>query len=236
MIPNALDSRAFAEIATLGAFWLLIATLGCAGAPPPQSASAWTLSDEFIEVDTEGRGLLLVRPDHQLGRYDDLLIERVGFRYQRGQRWLSLREEQRISDMLTAVVQGSPDGAVGIAHLPGPCVLSVQFYLTDLEIYDPDYGEGSTTSFVRSFGEATLVLELRDSLSDIPLARFLQRRKLGGGIASGTADASLRRLGKVVGVAMRDMGQQLQRLTPPTRGGWDAQCDGGMARVALGSH
>ena len=36
---------------------------------------------EFVPVDTHGRGLLLVRPDHQLGRYDKLMIEEVGFRY-----------------------------------------------------------------------------------------------------------------------------------------------------------
>jgi len=132
MISDALDSRAFSEIVTLGVFWLLIATLGCAGVPP-RGAGPWTPGDGFIEVDTQGRGLLLIRPDHQL-------------------------------------------------------------------------------------------------------ARFLQRRELGGGTATGTADASLRRLGAVVGVAMRDMGRQLQHLTPPTRGGWDAHCKGGMTSVALGSH
>ncbi len=214
----------------------LLLVLGCAKPPSPASL-AWTPSDELTAVDTHGRGMLLVRPDHQLGRYDDLLIEHVGFRYREGQRWLSFRDEGRISSMLVSVIQGTQDGTIGIVSEPGPCVLAVNFFLTDLKLYKPTYySTGSTTSFVRSFGEATLVMELRNSMTDTTLARFLQRRELGGGSGGGSADASLRRLGRVVAIAMRDMGQQLQKLTPPTAGGGNARCDGGMARVALGSH
>lgn len=237
--PSTRRRRSATGAAALGWVGLLglFVALGCATPfQSPSRGSAWIPTDELVEVDTQGRGLLLVRRDHQLGRYDNLLIEHVGFRYGKGQDWLSFREEARINALLTSVVQGSQDGAIGIADDAGPCVLSVRVYLTDLEIYDGDYASGSTTSFVNSFGEATLIMELRDSLSDTPLARFLQRRELGGGTASGGADASLRRLGTVVGVAMRDMGAQLQKITPPTVGGWDAHCDGEMARVALGSH
>lgn len=223
------------SLAVLGAALLL--TLGCASSPEPVG-SAWSSGNGMIQVDTHGRGLLFVKPDHQLGRYDDLLIEYVGFRYGDHQRWLSYREEDRISTMLASVVQGQHDGSIGITEEPGPCVLSMSFLLTDLEIHDPPPQSGSNISMVNSFGEATLIMELRDSTRDEPLARFLQRRALGGGIASGGRDAGLRRLGTVVSLAMRDMGQQLREITPTAVGGGpaDTECEGRLTRVALGSH
>ena len=87
-----------------------------------------------------------------------------------------------------------------------------------------------------SFGEATFVMELRDSATDTPLVRFLQRRELGGGASSAGTTASLQRLETVVGRAMRDMGKQLERVTPPTSTRWDDRCSGAMARVAFGAH
>jgi len=217
---------------------LILSTVGCASirpreTPPPVSA-AWQ-PGELLPVDTKGRGLLLVRPDHQLGRYDALMIEHVGFRYSDHQRWLSFREEDRISAMITNAVKGMQDGEVTVTDESGPCVLGVRFYVTDLELHDPGYETTSVTSFVRSFGEATMIMELRDTVTDRPLARFLQRRDLGGGPGFGTG-TSIRRLETVVGVAMREMGGQLQKLTPPTSRGWQNGCSGGMTRVAFGSH
>jgi hypothetical protein len=211
--------------------------IGCASKPTtPPAPAAWAPEDGLVTVDTQGRGLLAIKPNHQLGRYDELLIEQVGFRYRDGQKWLSNREEDRIRNMLTSAIQGSQDGAIGIASDIGPCVLAVRFYLKDLELFDLHEWTGSRTSFVRSFGEATLVMELRDSMNDEPIARFLQRRELGGGPTSGGPSPSLRRLGSVIAVAMKDMGDQLREITPPTAGGWEAECDGGMTRVAIGSH
>ncbi len=245
MTSDALVFRAprFAAFALLAS--ALLALTSCAISAPTESTPAAGPPavdagppghGEYVEIDTGGRGLLLVRRDHQLGRYDQLLIEHVGFSYSPTQRWLSFRQEDRIRSMLTAAVEGSHDGEIGLADDSGPCVLGVRFYVTDLELHTPALQTGSTTSFVNSFGEATMILELRDTESNVPIAHFLQRRELGGGPANGATGTSIRRLGTVVGVAMRDMGRQLQRLTPPTASGWDAECKGGMTRVAIGSH
>ena len=215
---------------------LLLVTTGCASfrmsdESPPAEHPAWTVG-EMVEVDTGGRGVFLVRPNHELGRYDELRIEQVGFRYSPNQRWLSYREEDRINSMLTSMVQGQQDGLLGVTDESGPCVLGVRFYVTDLELHAPGTPSGSTTSFVSSFGEATMILELIDSETETPIARFLQRRNLGGGDGYGTTVASINRLGQVVGSAMRDMGRQLQKITPPTSSGWQAECKGTMARAA----
>jgi len=89
---------------------------------------------------------------------------------------------------------------------------------------------------VSSYGAATMVLELRDSMDQEPLARFIQRRDLGGGRATQTQSMSLRRLSYAMSFAIRDMGNQLRRVIPPTAGVLDKQqCRGGMSEVALGS-
>lgn len=216
---------------------VLLIALGCAKPPPPPTvATAWTSSNGMIQIDTHGRGLLFVKPDHHLGRYDELLIEHVGFRYGDNQPWLSYREEDRISAMLSSVIQGQHDGDVRIANDAGPCVLAVSFFLTDLEIYDERHPAGSNVSIVSSFGEGTLIMELRDSDTGEPLTRFLQRRELGGGITTSGTNASLQRLGTVVSLAMRDMGNQLREITPAAIGGHGGSlCEGRLTRVAFGS-
>lgn len=236
MTSDALVFRAPRIAALLAA--LLLAAPGCAPTLRPAGSPAATdFADapgdvDLRAVETGGRGIFLVRPDHELGRYDEILIEEVGFRYSPEQGWLSDRDEDRINAMLAAAVEGAQDGAIGLTDEPGPCVLGVRFYVTDLELHTPEVETGSSLSFVRSFGQATMILELKDSETDEPIARFLQRRDLGGGTAHGVAGTSIHRLGKAVGVAMRDMRRQLQKITPPTSSGWNAACRGTMAKAA----
>ncbi len=219
-------------LALLAAFMLL--AIGCA--KPPEHP--WVVRDGLIEVETYDRGQLFVRRDHRLGDYDNLLIDHVGFRYGRGQDRLKEGEEDRIVAMLLGAVQGSQDGRLGLAAIPGPCVLTVNLFLKDLEFEMPEWSGTSETNFVSSYGATTMVLELRDSMNQEPLARFIQRRDLGGGRATSTQSMGLRRLRDVMSIAIRDMGSQLRKVIPPTSGTShvaNRQCRGGLSEVALGS-
>lgn len=208
-----------------------LTAFGCA--KPPEHP--WVARDGLIEVETYDRGQLFVKQDHQLGEYDNLLIDHVGFRYGQGQERLKDGEEDRIVSMLLSAIQGSQDGTIGLAAMPGPCVLTVNFFLKDLEFETPEWNGTSETNFISSYGAATMILELRDSMAQEPLARFVQRRDLGGGRATLTQSTSLRRLRHVMAFAIRDMGNQLRKVIPPTAGHSNKQCRGGMAEVALGS-
>jgi hypothetical protein len=212
-----------------------LAAAACATAPP--DPHPWVIRDGLTRVDTHGRGLLYVKPDHNLARYDDLLVERVGFRYASRQDRLADLDEDRIVIMLVDAIPESQDGVVGLKTVPGPCVLSVDFYLKDLEFREPDREADSATSYVSSYGEATMILELRDSMNREPLARFVQRRDLGGGRSALGRGTSLSRLRQAITVAMRDMGNQLRKLTPPTAGTGnpDSECEGGVAQLVLGA-
>ncbi len=207
--------------------------LGCA---PQTRPLVWENQPQLVEVVSHVPGRLFVKDDHRLGRYDDLFLETVGLRYRDGQAKLGAADEGRIETMLVAAVEGGREGAIGVATQPGPCVLAVDFFVKDLELAERTRWAGSFSEFRRSLGSATLILELRDSQSEEPLARFIERRDLGGGWWMGQREEQLKRLARAVELAIRDLGKQLSLITSPTSGGLDDRCGDAMTKVALGSH
>lgn len=74
---------------------------------------------------------------------------------------------------------------------PGPDVLRVRSGVVDLYVNAPDVGtSGFTRTYTASAGEATLVLELRDSVSNALLGRVLDRREARGtpGVSSSASN------------------------------------------------
>ncbi len=207
--------------------------LACAS---PVQPPVWENRPHLVEVDSRGPGRLFVKQDHEIGRYDDLFLFNVGFHYRDGQTRLGAADEDRIMAMLVAAIEGGQNGGVGVATDPGPCVLALDFYVKDLELAHPTSWKGSFSMFRRSLGSATLILELRDSQSNEPLARFIERRNLGGGWWMGQREEQLDRLTQAVGLAVSNMGQQLSRITSPTSDEYDRRCEGAMTNVALGEH
>ena len=70
----------------------------------------------------------------------------------------------------------------------GPDVLIVRVALLDVVSFVPPQTTGRSEVFLSSVGEATLVVELRDSITDAILARAMDRRAAGD--RSGTMSRS----------------------------------------------
>lgn len=211
---------------------LLLLALACA---PQTRPLDWENPSSLVEVKSYGPGRLFVNREHELGRYDDLYLNAVGFHYRDRQPRLGRADEDRITAMLVSAIQRGKDGAIGIATHPGPCVLAVDFYAVDLEFADWTPGKGAVSTFRSSLGSATLVIELRDSQSNEPIARFTDRPTLGGGWWMGHRSEQLKRLARVIQLAVSDMGKRVWRVTSPTNPAIDDRCEGTMTKVALGS-
>lgn len=227
-----------AALAAAGALALLgsCASEGGVGAGPSNrvvrapSHIARTTSDGLELARYTKRSVLWVKPDHHLGRYDDVIVQVAGFLYAEGQPSLDADAEREVGQMLKGALAGiTADGPVGIATAPGPCAVVVNVGLKDLRLHTPDAAvAGSSTSFVTSFGTATLVVEFRDSLTDTPLLRFMAARGLGGGPGTGQSGPNLARLGKTLGEIVTEMVDELAKIVPSTTAKRAHECRDGI--------
>jgi Protein of unknown function (DUF3313) len=194
--------------------------LGCAGDGTTRASSqyAQSTSDGLQLARSTKRSVLWVKPDHHLGRYDAVIVQVAGFRYADGQPPLDPEQEKEVGQILAGVLaEITANGPVGIATAPGPCVAVVNVGLKDLRLHTSDSGgAGSSSSFVSSFGSATLVVEFRDSVSDAPLLRYMAARGLGGGPGTGRSGANLPRLGRALGEIVTEMVDELAQIVPST--------------------
>jgi hypothetical protein len=85
-------------------------------------------------------------------------------------------------------IQQGPDAEVTFADDPGPDVLLIVGGLHDIVSRVPPDMVGRGETYLSSVGEATLILEARDSLSGETIYRAIDRRRCR---ASGWADADV---------------------------------------------
>ena len=94
----------------------------------------------------------------------------------------------------------------------GPDVLIVRVALLDVVSFVPPQTTGRSEVFLNSVGEATLVLELRDSISDAILARVMDRRAAEDRTGSMTRSNSVTNSTEVKRLIRRWMSTLRERL------------------------
>ncbi len=217
---------------------ILLGLLACAGAEnvdrpraAVSAAPAELTSDGLAMVRSTPRSRLWVKPDHHLGKYDDILVTGIGFAYGKGQERLGDTQEQQVGEMLREAIAGiTDDTPVGQADAPGPCVLALQLGLKDIYLHISETS-GSSVSYVSSFGSATMIVEFRDSTTDATLLRYAANRGLGGGPGTGQIGANLGRLGRALGEMVEDMTTELQTLVPDTTVRPETECHNGIYKM-----
>ncbi len=227
--PKA-DGRARRLLSVLLASFFLIGiapwVTGCAEIS--SQVRPQTTSDGLVVARDTRRSILWVRPDHHLGRYDSVLVNVDGFMYAKGQASLDAAQERRIGEMLQhSFSRITVSGPVGSATKPGPCTVIINIGLKDLRLHTSDY-IGASTSFVSSFGSATMVVEFRDSVTGLPLLRYMENQGLGSGTATGYTGANLSRLGSALGNLVTSMITELQTIVPTTTGQRPHSCHDGI--------
>lgn len=173
-------------------FTLIIA--GCATPPPTvdTSAEAEMTFDGLYPVSNSRADAAWARPDIDLTPYSKIMLQGVGIEYRPGGetgRSLSSRSSggpfevtEAQKDGFEALMRETFLEELGksehftIVTEPGPDVLLVRGALLDVVSYVPPETVGRSEVYLSRVGEATLVLELRDSITEAILARAVDRR------------------------------------------------------------
>lgn len=177
--------RHFSRLAAL----VLIAAVGTAvAADMPDS---W---DGLVEVKPKRMDAAYLLPGADFRQYTKLIIDPTEVAFQKD--WQKrINQERRVSDrvddeqaqkILAAARANFDDVFVDeftkagytIVKEPGPDVLRVSTAVVNLYINAPDtMSAGRSYSFTTEAGEATLILEVRDSLSGALMGRAVDRRE-----------------------------------------------------------
>ena len=166
---------------------------GCATDPSIQSGpNAETTFDGLVRIDHARFEAAWIDPDVDLKKYNKIIPGGAEFEFRNVQKmsastarrtnekefWISDTNKQRLVDTVTEVfteeLQKSEHFTV--TDEPGPDALIIVGGLHDIVSQVPPEDVGRSEVWLRSVGEATLVIELRDSLSNEVVYRAVERR------------------------------------------------------------
>jgi hypothetical protein len=148
-------------------------------------------ADGLVQVRTSGVGGAYVKPGARLGSYRKVMIDPVEVSYKRTPRSSTSRpgvgdanfalDEKEMANLQRLFQQAfekefSRSEIFEVVREPGPDVLRVSGWIVDLVVRAPRERAGSDRTYIRSAGEMTLVLDVRDAQSHAPLARIADRR------------------------------------------------------------
>ncbi len=175
---------------------LAVSLVGCARVPAPvfeAGGEAALTPDGLQHVRDSGFRRGWIRPDAWAGGYDAILGQFAGIAYRRAPRWAADAPPGRDhyalptgmdEELLKALAQTFADelgqeGGLRLAPAAGPGVLRARFLLLDLVVHAPLARiADEDRTWIDSAGEFTVVIELRDSVTDVRLARFVEREYL----------------------------------------------------------
>lgn len=174
------------------------ALLAAAATPPAAAAEAAAETwDGLVEVNARRFDAVFLMPGADFRPYTKVMIEEpeVAFRAN----WLrdmnrTRSTGRRVTEQDAARIQQSVSASTidifsraftnagfEVVTRPGPDVLDLRTGVVNLFVNAPDtMSAGRTTTFTANAGEATLVLEARDSQTNALLARVVDRRETRG--------------------------------------------------------
>jgi hypothetical protein len=176
---------------------LLVTGLALAMAVPPvaaqqpDAAESW---DGLVEVNASRIDTAFLAPGTDFRPYTKVMLDEpeVAFRQNwlrdvnrgsRGPNRVTERDAQRILDSVGAgkidlFTTAFNNAGFEVVSRPGPDVLRLRTAIVNLVVNAPDtMPAGRSTTFTSNAGEATLVLEARDSQTNALLARVIDRRE-----------------------------------------------------------
>jgi hypothetical protein len=170
--------------------------VGCATSGPETKVD----SSGLVLIPHSGPGELFAHPSRSIDDYDDFLVSDVGLSYAPKQTPLSEEDLQRFRTMAYGVVvREIPAAGYLAARGPGPCTVKLGVQFDRLEFPGADS---------RKNGSTTVILELRDSVTNDPIVRYGQHRELSVGM--GSAPQDLKRLESTLEIVAEDVRLRLR--------------------------
>jgi hypothetical protein len=202
----------------------VVIVTGCASQEPAiqTGPNAETTFDGLVRIDNSRFAAAWIDPDVDLTQYDKIIPGGAAFEFRSVQKvsatqasrsnesefWISEKDRQRlietVSEVFTEELQNSEKFTM--ADEPGPDVLVISGALHDIVSRVPPGSE----IWLRSLGEATLIIEVRDSLSNEVIYRAVERRaaeSVGGQMIranTATSWAEVRRWARRWAVRLRE--------------------------------
>lgn len=167
----------------------------CARAPSPvfETGAAALTPDGLRRVRESGFRRGWIRPDAWAPGYDAILGQFAGIGYRRTPKRpadappggddyaLPSGMDEALLGALAQIFaeELGREGGLRLATAAGPGVLRARFVLLDLVVHSPlARVADDDRTWIDSAGEVTVVIELRDSVTDARLARFVEREYL----------------------------------------------------------
>jgi Protein of unknown function (DUF3313) len=204
-------------------------TLGLAQPLPAASPENW---DGLVQVKSSKMDVAFLSPGADFRAFKKVMLDKPEVAFQKN--WMRDMNSSRFDKVdkddakkILATVQSNTTdiftevfnkAGYEVVTEPGDDVLRVRSGVIDLYVNAPDtMSAGRTRSFTANAGEATLVLELRDSLTNALLGRVLDRRETRGmpGISNSVTNLSdYRMLAKQwAGISVKGL-EQLKAHSP----------------------
>ena len=169
---------------------IAVSLCGCAPVPTQSSTQADVNYEGLEQVDARGVDIAFVRPGIDFRSYTGLLVEEPELAFRtpdRSEQQFPLVQAQKTKfrDLLAQQfrVELAKSKQLRLVEEPGPDVLTLKIRVQDIlatvrPITLGNVGRGSI--YLEAIGEATIVLELRDSQSEETLARAADTRAVEG--------------------------------------------------------
>lgn len=173
---------------------VILIVAGCASQEPTiqTGPNAETTFDGLVRIDNARFAGAWIDPDIDITKYNKIIPGGAEFEFRNVQRmtasqarrtnerefWISDANRQRLIDTVTEVFDEELRRSehFTVTDEPGPDTLIIVGGLHDIVSQVPPEDVGRSEVWIRTVGEATLVIELRDSLSNEVVYRAVERR------------------------------------------------------------
>jgi hypothetical protein len=184
-----MNAPTIAKRVALAVGWLLLGA-GCATSAPTLTVSdTQPTHDGLYPIDNISIDAAWARPDFDLSPYRRIMLDAAGIQYRPASRSahsdqgdqafpLSEAQKARLGRELRHAFETelAKSERFELTDAPAPDVLMIRGSLYDVVSHVPPETAGRSAIYLRSVGEATLVIELVDSISNTVLVRAIDRR------------------------------------------------------------